>query len=414
MADIFISYSSEDRDRVIPIVNGLQKQGWSVWYDRTIPPGKTFDQVIEEAITAAKCIIVLWSKNSIKSEWVKEEATRGKRRQTLVPALIDPVEPPLGFGLIQAADLTNWKREPNHGMELEVGNYHVEVAAEGYETQRRLIDLEAGSKKPYKFELVKRKVQEPIQLQKTITNSIGMEFILIPAESFTMGSRLSTKDLVGRFGGKEEWFELEKPPRVVKISQPFYLQKTEVSQGQWKKVVGNNPSDFKQCGDDCPVEKLSWYDAKEFIKRLNTMEGTDKYRLPSEAEWEYACRAGTTTEYSFGDDSSKLGEYAWYGDNSNKTTHPIATKKPNPWGLYDVHGNVWEWVEDDRHDSYEQAKDDGSAWINDPRGSGRMLRGGSWDLEARYCRSAGRGPVLPDARGGRVGFRLARSVAPAP
>ena len=114
MADIFISYSSEDRDRVIPIVNGLQKQGWSVWYDRTIPPGKTFDQVIEEAITAAKCIIVLWSKNSIKSEWVKEEATRGKRRQTLVPALIDPVEPPLGFGLIQAADLTNWKGEPNH------------------------------------------------------------------------------------------------------------------------------------------------------------------------------------------------------------------------------------------------------------------------------------------------------------
>ena len=281
-------------------------------------------------------------------------------------------------------------------MGLEAGSYHVEVAAEGYETQRRLIDLEAGSKKPYKFELAKIKVKEP----KVIKNSIGMEFVLIPAGSFMMGSSTGDKK--------------EKPPHEVNISQSFYLQTTEVSQEQWKKVMGDTPSAFKSCGDDCPVENVSWEDAQRFIEKLNQLEKTKAYRLPSEAEWEYACRAGTTTEYSFGDDASKLGEYAWYQDNSSKTTHRVAGKKPNPWGLYDMHGNVWEWVEDDWHDSYEGAPADGRAWVDNPRGSVRVVRGGSWDDGARDCRSATRGNGGPDIRYVSVGFRLSRSVALGP
>ena len=159
----------------------------------------------------------------------------------------------------------NIKSKFTQGMGLEEGSYQVEVAAEGYETQRRLIDLEAGSKKIYKFELAKIKVPEPFQLHKVIKNSIGMEFVLIPAGSFTMGS--ST--------GKEN----ERPLHNVKISQSFYLQTTEVTQGQWKKVMGNNPSHFKQCGDDCPVEQVSWEDAKRFIEKLNQLEKTES--LPS-------------------------------------------------------------------------------------------------------------------------------------
>jgi formylglycine-generating enzyme required for sulfatase activity len=228
---------------------------------------------------------------------------------------------------------------------------------------------------------------------ENFTNSIGMEFVLIPAGSFTMGSNTE--------------YPSERPPHEVKILQPFYLQTTEVSQGQWNKVMEDNPSIFKSCGDDCPVEKVSWEDAQRFIEKLNQLEKTTGYRLPSEAEWEYACRAGTTTKFSFGDDANKLGEYGWYVGNSNNKTHRVATRKPNPWGLYDMHGNVWEWVEDDYHDSYKGALADGRAWVDNPRSSDRVLRGGGWMFGARGCLSTNR-QGRPDGSYW-VGFRLAKS-----
>jgi formylglycine-generating enzyme required for sulfatase activity len=180
-----------------------------------------------------------------------------------------------------------------------------------------------------------------------------------------------------------------------------------------------NPSNFKKCGDDCPVEKVSWNDAENFIKKLNEIEGTDKYRLPTEAEWENACRVGTTTDFFFGNDAGKLGQYAWYKDNSEERTHPVGQKKPNAWGLYDMHGNVWEWVEDDWHENYKGAPTDGSAWVDkggDARRvvRGRMVRGGSWFNLARLCRSAYRRSHGADDRFNLVGFRLARSIALGP
>jgi formylglycine-generating enzyme required for sulfatase activity len=233
-----------------------------------------------------------------------------------------------------------------------------------------------------------------------LKNSIGMEFVLIPAGSFTMGST------IGR--------ESEKPPHEVNISQSLYLQTTEVSQGQWKRVMGDSPSSFKECGDDCPVENVSWDDVKDFIKKLNVMERTDKYRLPTEAEWEYACRAEKTTEFSFGDDGGNLDEYAWYEGNSKEATHKVAAKKPNPWGLYDMHGNIWEWVEDDWHYGYDGAPGGGQAWIDKPRDSLRVIRGGSWESNEFDCRSAPRFGEKPGNRSFSLGFRLAKSVAPGP
>jgi formylglycine-generating enzyme required for sulfatase activity len=188
---------------------------------------------------------------------------------------------------------------------------------------------------------VAAKPSEPSPSKK-FTNSIGMEFVLIPEGSFTMGSRLCPKQVVERFGGKEEWYEPEQPPHAVKISQSFYLQTTEVTQGQWKKVMGDNPSYFMQCGNDCPVEQVSWEDAKRFVEKLNQLEKTQAYRLPTEAEWEYACRTGTTTEFSFSDDAARLGDHAWYSGNNNKAPHRVAGRKPKSWGLYDMHANVWE------------------------------------------------------------------------
>jgi formylglycine-generating enzyme required for sulfatase activity len=263
----------------------------------------------------------------------------------------------------------------------------------------------AGHKETVRFELTKVKVAEPISPQETITNTIGMKFVLIPAGSLTMGSRLSPGEVTRRYGGKAEWYKDEQPPHPVEITRPFYLQTTEVSQAQWKRIMGNNPSRFEDCGDDCPVEKVSWNDAQKFIEELNQMEDINKYRLPTEAEWEYACRAKTETAYSFGDEVDKLGEYAWYGDNSGGKTKPVGKKKPNAWGLYDMHGNVWEWVQD-RYGDYPTGP------IPDPKGPDkgeyRVLRGGSWSHFARILRSAYRGSNFPDDRSDGDGFRVAR------
>jgi formylglycine-generating enzyme required for sulfatase activity len=258
----------------------------------------------------------------------------------------------------------------------------------------RIAEAERKAEKKRK----QKKEQKLRATPKTYTNAIGMEFNLIDSGFFTMGSSSGDED--------------EEPPHEVQISKSFYLQTTQVTQGQWKEVMGDNPSEFNDCGEDCPVEQVSWDDGQEFIQKLNEMEGTDKfrYRLPTEAEWEYACRGGTTTEYSCGEDTSKLIEYAWYGDNSEEKIHPVGQKMPNAWGLYDMHGNVWEWMEDDWHDSYGGALDDGCAWVDDPRGDVRVMRGGSWGSFARNCRSANRDYGWPDDRYSDVGFRLARSV----
>ena len=228
------------------------------------------------------------------------------------------------------------------------------------------------------------------------TNSLGMEFIRIPAGSFPMGAD----------GHAEKAGDAKTSWRHVTIGQPFYLGKTEVTQAQWMAVMGNNPSRFK--GRDNPVERVSWLDVQEFIARLNRKEGTKKYRLPTEAEWEYAARAGTTTKYFFGNGKTELGQYAWYWSNSGKKTHPAGQKKPNPWGLHDVYGNVSEWVQDwygKEHQARGPATDPGGP----STGSNRVLRGGNWYCSSWCLRSAHRSSELPNARLDGNGFRLAFS-----
>jgi formylglycine-generating enzyme required for sulfatase activity len=259
---------------------------------------------------------------------------------------------------------------------------------------------------------------KPSADQKTFTNSIGMEFVLIPAGEFKMGTPSNDRLRNGN----------EDPIHRVKISNAFYMGKYEVTQKQWREVMGNNPSNFK--GDNLPVEMVSWNDVQDFIKKLNEKEGGNKYRLPSEAEWEYAARAGTTTSYSFGDGESMLSDYAWYPENSgsrppekgdfsgynkkdfsdnkwNGRTHSVGQKKPNPWGLYDIHGNVYEWVQDEWHDDYNGAPTDGSSWKSGD-GPLRVFRGGSWKWFAWYCRSVSRGGYMPDNNFNDLGFRLLR------
>ncbi|MDR1242621.1 MAG: formylglycine-generating enzyme family protein [Deltaproteobacteria bacterium] len=233
--------------------------------------------------------------------------------------------------------------------------------------------------------------------EKTCTNSIGMEFILIPSGSFTMGT---DKDF-------EDASDDERPQHRVSISKPFYLGKYEVTQAQWTAVMGNNPSKFK--GRRNPVEQVSWDDAQDFIQRLNQQEGHARYRLPTEAEWEYAARAGTTGVYPSGDDAYSFGRYAWHRDNSRWTTHPVGQKQPNAWGLHDMHGNVWEWVQDWYGERY-YSDSPGVDPTGPSSGSDRVERGGSWLNAAEHCRSANRINRAPVNRSLIIGFRLALSL----
>lgn len=196
----------------------------------------------------------------------------------------------------------------------------------------------------------------------------------------------------------------EKPVHRVKISQPFHMGKYEVTQGQWQSVMGNNPSNFKNC-DNCPVEQVSWGDAQQFLAKLSERTDGFHYRLPSEAEWEYAARAGTTGDYA-----GNLDAMAWFDQNSGRTTHPVGTKQPNAWGLYDMHGNVFELCQDWHHDNYNGAPTDGSAWLSGGEQKYREVRGGSSLSYATYARSSKRVMIAPYDRDENTGFRVVAVV----
>ena len=224
---------------------------------------------------------------------------------------------------------------------------------------------------------------------------VTMKLVLIPAGKFMMGSPDSEQ---GRQGS-------EGPQHEVIITKPFYMGVTEVTQAQYEAITGTNPSHLKDATN--PVEMVSWNDATEFCKELSE-KTRQAVRLPTEAEWEYACRAGTATAFSFGDSDSALGDYAWYTSNSGRTTHPVGQKKPNAWGLYDMHGNVWEWCAG----LYGGYPNDA---VTDPKGAAsgtrRVLRGGGWFGNPAHCRSASRRYDSPDNRSSRCGFRVVVSVS---
>jgi formylglycine-generating enzyme required for sulfatase activity len=226
-------------------------------------------------------------------------------------------------------------------------------------------------------------------------------FALIPAGEFSMGSPAD-------YGEADED---EYPRHQVRISKPFYLSRHELTQGEWVSIMGSNPSRF--IGATRPVENVSWEDAQEFIRRLNATVSGGSFRLPTEAEWEYAARAGNSAPYFFGNYPENLGLYAWYRGNSERRTLPVGGKTPNAWGLYDMYGNVWEMVQDIYADDfYEHSPELDPVWP--PRDSGgspapddeRVVRGGSWFSQANECRSAYRNYDDADVRDNITGFRL--------
>jgi len=215
-----------------------------------------------------------------------------------------------------------------------------------------------------------------------------LPLVLIPGGEFTMG------------GIKQN----EQPEHPVKINS-FYISRYPVPQFQYKAVMGSNPSSFNN-NDTHPVDSVSWEEAKKFCEQLSISSEMQVF-LPSEAQWEYACRAGTRTKYFFGNQADDLNNYGWFEKNSNNTTHSVGLKHPNSWDLYDMHGGIREWCLDEWHDNYQNAPDDGRPWSGDSQNNRHVLRGGSWNTQADLCTSASRDFLPSDIKLETVGFRIA-------
>jgi len=256
-----------------------------------------------------------------------------------------------------------------------------------------------------------RRTSKPVAAPKVIRTKSGIEMVAIPGGAFEMGSKKGNAD--------------EKPVHKVRI-KAFLMDRYEVVQSQFKKHQISDPSHFKD--PNGPLDQINWTDATIYCNERSLGEGlepcydeetwecdfeADGYRLPTEAEWEYACRAGTSAKYSFGNSAGQLKAHAWFAENSGKKTHPVGKKKPNPWGLYDMHGNVAEWCNDFyAKDYYKQSEP------NDPKGPAkgaeRVLRGGAWNSQAEACRSSYRSsdPSLDDTclASDAIGFRCVRNA----
>jgi len=264
------------------------------------------------------------------------------------------------------------------------------------------------------------------QLQ-IFTNTIGMKFVRVHAGSFFMGSCVPADDNFKASpcpaGIKVDPYASfsEGPQHQVRISKPFYMGMYEVTVGQFKQFIADAGRDAllseeflhaNSHGNRAAVSKVSWRDAQDFVQWLNQLEPGHHYRLPSEAEWEYAARAGSDSMYPWGDDEKQIDAYAWYWNNATHVdesfTHNIGEKKPNVWGLYDMQGNVWEWNQDCWHDDYQNAPANGGAWLTG-KCAYRVIRGGSWDDRSDYMRPAARNWIpVGFHRLGLFGFRVVR------
>jgi formylglycine-generating enzyme required for sulfatase activity len=446
MAEIFISYAREDIGTARRLAAALEERGWSVFWDRRIPAGRRFAEVIAQQLEAAKCVIALWSTAGNTSDWVLEEAEDGKMRGILAPALIEAVEPPRGFRRIHAADLIGWSGDGTHeGFRqlLEDIAHYVPVSpvvpppeqtdsepgAEKAETPRPpgggtaqtrptgmigphallrwhsdrywsigvvalLIAAGVGwliftQPTPPMVESEAKPGEVRIDNEVRINPIDGQPYVWIPQGEFQMGC--SPRD--------DQCSDHEKPSHTVRITRGFWLGQTPVTQAAYEKVMGENPSYFK--GPQHPVETVRWDGARKYCEAVGG-------RLPTEAEWEYAARAGSA-EPRYG----VLDAIAWHTGNSGRGTRPVKQRQPNSWGLHDMLGNVWEWVGDWYGGNYYQTLPSPAV---DPKGpsSGtyRVMRGGSWYYYPRNVRASERSWSMPGNRDYNIGFRCVREIIP--
>ena len=456
MSDIFISYVRDDRPIAQKLAQALETQGWSVWWDRRIPAGRTFDEVIEEAIDGARSVVVLWSKNSVASRWVRTEAAEGAERNTLVPILIElDLKIPLAFRRIHAADLNGWDGEDTEALQdlidalatilgsppkVEQRRRQAEEKRKGKGEKRRRGEagskLEAGqapsatgsSSRPSRTSSQtplaskgsrkagspparrsSRKYREPIAVPPvepsegleaagpvSLSPKDGLEYVWIQPGMFEMGR-------VPRDNESDD----DETRHSVTISMGFWIGRTPVTVAAYKRFAKAEGVRMPRAPDfnpgwrrqDHPIVSVDWEKATAYCKWVGG-------RLPTEAEWEYAARSGKKgTKYPWGDRiTQKDANFA-----SNGTT-PVRKYAPNGWGLYDVTGNAWEWTADWYGKTYYR-NSPGTDPPGTKSGNSRVIRGGSWDfIYPKNLRLSCRYGIEPAVSGPNIGFRCVWEV----
>jgi sulfatase modifying factor 1 len=416
MADIFIAYAREDAEQARRLAKELENRGWSVFWDRRIPAGRRFAEVIAEQLDAAKCVIVLWSGSAINSDWVQDEADEALECNILAPALIEAVRPPMGFRQIQAANLIDWQGEGTHeGFEQLLADI-VHYAA---------LPQRAGSG-------VSPPAPSPGEVR--VNPDDGQTYVWIPPGEFQMGCS----------PGDNECYESERKTHMVRITHGFWLGETPVTVGAYKPfaqstnvsmpdepVMGKRKLNPKWSDSEQPMVEVTWDEAKDYC------ESWARGRLPTEAEWEYAARGATA-----GPRYGELDAIAWCAENSGNQPldskraleedaaadwekylrilekngnriHRVKQRQPNRWGLYDMLGNVWEWVSDWYQEDYYTTLPSTAVDPTGPAyGTYRVLRGGSWYSLPGSVRASYRSRLGLEGRGVKVGFRCVREVIP--
>jgi formylglycine-generating enzyme required for sulfatase activity len=394
-AKVFVSYAREDEDLLNDLeghLAALTRQGKiELWHDGKIGAGKEWERKIIEELEEADIILLLVSPAFMASEFCYgREMTRALERHesgnaTVVPVILRPVLwETAPFGRLQALPaqgrpVTRWRSRDEAFLDVARG---VEEAVE------RLAVSPTSATASAEGRTIIRKPTEGELLR--IINAI--EFVTIPSGTFLMGS--------------DDGGENERPVHEETIPKLFELSAYVITQLEWRVIMSSEPwkgREFVEAADDHPAVYVTWYDVKAFIAKINSIDSSFYYRLPTEAEWEYAARAGTSTRFSFGDDERALNGFGWYDQNSYNAgvrhAHPVGRKRPNEWGLYDMHGNVWEWVEDWYHGSYAA-----------PAGPAdeKVVRGGGYDYTANGARSSFRNHVAPNRCNHVIGFPLVR------
>ncbi len=432
MADVFLSYKREDAEIARRIVEALRESGISVWWDDGITPRQAWDTEIEQAISAASTVAVLWSPRSVTSDWVRTEAHYGKERGKLVPAVIEPCTIPIAFSLTQTVNLSGWNGNREDRQWLKLLTWITDLIA----TQRGNANplaggVSAGTPNVYRNAIGGLRSGEPIYDGAFINPHTP------PGTAFRDGEQMpvmcivpKASFLLGTTGDDPDRASCEMPQKRIDIPTTFAIGVFPVLISEYVNLVGSLPaapvapaparswfSRFRASSQplaqaaapsfsesEIPVTNISYDEAQTFVDRLSSAS-QQSYRIPSEAEWEYACRAGSEARYSCGDtiDSTRAA-FALASGPVKVGAYP-----PNRFGLYDMHGNVREWTADLWHDSYDTTPQDGRPAL-DGHSAMRVVRGGGWHDSAVMLRSAARMRATQSIRSHVIGFRVVRSV----